>query len=264
MKELLQQIQNHWNITADSPWYRSLRTDERIMKLAANPETAFHPQVFSLITKYLSDIKGKKILLPSSGDNHAAFAFALLGAEVTSADISQRQLENAALIAEKLQLKILFVLDNTMELSNIPNDSFDLVYTSNGTHTWIPDLNSMYQNIGRVLKKNGYSIMYDIHPFHRPFSGEPWKQPQIIKRYSDVFPDCHWRVQDLMNSTVSAGLNIVEVAELQAVNASFWYSYDELIRQTDDNLQKLNQWELNPMAALPAWLTIVSQKQHPC
>lgn len=72
----------------------------------------------------------KKVLLPSSGDNHAAFAFALLGADVTSADISEKQLEHAKVIADKLKLKINYVCDDTMQLSNIPDNSFDLVYTS--------------------------------------------------------------------------------------------------------------------------------------
>ena len=177
MDERLKQIKEQWNITADSQWYSSLRTDEKINQLVEQPDKVFHPQVYTLLKKYLPDIKGKKILLPSSGDNHAAFAFALMGAEVTSADISERQLENAAVIAERLQLSIEFICDNTMELSNIKDDSYDLVYTSNGTHTWITDLNGMYQNICRVLKKGGYSIMYDIHPFTRPFSCEAWKAP---------------------------------------------------------------------------------------
>lgn len=260
MNEQLMQVKNKWNITADSQWYNSLRTDEKINELVEHPEKAFHPQVYSMLMKYLPDIKGQKVLLPSSGDNHAAFAFALMGADVTSADISERQLENAAVIAEKLKLNIEFVCDNTMELSNIKDDEYDLVYTSNGTHTWISDLNGMYQNISRVLKKSGYSIMYDIHPFNRPFTGEPWKHPQIIKSYNDVYPSCHWRVQDLINSNILAGLEIEEVAELQAVTASFWYTYDELVKQTSDDLINVNKWEFNPMAALPAWLTIVSQK----
>ena len=106
MNEHLKQVKEQWNITSDSEWYNSLRTDEKIKELAEHPETVFHPEVYSLIKKYLSDIEGKKILLPSSGDNHAAFAFALMGAQVTSADISERQLENAAVIAEKLNLTI--------------------------------------------------------------------------------------------------------------------------------------------------------------
>ena len=54
---------------------------------------------------------------------------------------------DAAAIAEKLNLQIQFVCENTMELAGIQDNQFDLVYTSNGTHTWIPDINSMYRNI---------------------------------------------------------------------------------------------------------------------
>ena len=73
-------------------------------------------------------------------------------------------------------------------------------------------------------------------------------------------PSCHWRVQDLVNANIYAGLTIKEMAELEAVNASFWYTYDELTRQSSESLHSINDWESNPMAALPAWITIVSQK----
>ena len=35
-------------------------------------------------------------------------------------------------------------------------------------------------------------------------------------------------MQDIINSNVSAGLNIIEMAEMSALDASFWYTYDEL------------------------------------
>lgn len=57
------EVKEHWNKISDSEWYQSLRTDDRLSELYNNPETAF--------------------------------AFALMGAKVTSADISERQLENA-------------------------------------------------------------------------------------------------------------------------------------------------------------------------
>lgn len=260
MEAWLKQVKDGWDITADSEWYQSLRTEKKIGELVKSPMSAFHPAVYELITKYIPDIKNKNILLPSSGDNHAAFAFALLGANVTSTDISERQLENAAAIAERLNLNINFICDNTMELSYIENDTYDLVYTSNGTHSWIPDLQVMYQNICRVLKSDGYSIMYDIHPINRPFTGEPWKEPKIRKAYKDTMPSCHWRIQDLVNATVSVGLSLREIAELEAVNASFWFTYEELMKQNSECLENINDWNSNPMAALPAWITIISQK----
>ena len=113
MEDWLKQVKDNWNKTADSDWYKSLRTDAKIEALLNAPAKAFHLTVYALINKYFPDLKGKKILLPSSGDNHAAFAFALLGADVTSADISERQLENAAIIADKWKLDIEFICDNT-------------------------------------------------------------------------------------------------------------------------------------------------------
>lgn len=260
MNDLLKQIKGDWDKTAGSEWYQSLRTDEKIQELVKNPETAFHPAVISLIRKYLPDLHDREVLLPSSGDNHAAFAFALMGAKVTSSDISERQLEYAQEIACKLHLNISFLCDDTMQLSRMKDNCFDLVYTSNGTHTWIADLKSMYKNIYRVLKPAGLSIMYDIHPFNRPFTGEPWKTPQIQKPYWETMPSCHWRVQDLVNAMAAAHLSIKEMEELQAVDASFWFSYDELVRQDPDKLKNINHWEANPMAALPAWISISAQK----
>ncbi len=102
--------------------------------------------------------------------------------------------------------------------------------------------------------------MYDIHPFNRPFTGEPWKAPQIRKPYWEIIPQCHWRVQDLVNAMAEAQLTIREMQELKAVNASFWFSYDELLKQNMDEIEKINDWEYNPMAALPAWISIVAQK----
>lgn len=260
MDEWLKQVKDSWNETADSAWYQSLRTDEKITALVKEPSNAFHPSVYQLINKYIPDLQGKKVLLPSSGDNHAAFAFALLGAEVTSADISEKQLQHAQDIANKLKLSICFVCNDTTQLANIEDNSFDLVYTSNGTHTWIADIVTMYKNIYRVLKPAGLSVMYDIHPFNRPFLGEPWQEPKIIKSYEETMPHCHWRVQDLVNAMIWAQLSIKEMAELQAVNASFWFSYDELLKQNTDEIKKINNWEYNPMAALPAWISIVAQK----
>ena len=83
--ETTARIKAWWNGTSDSEWYRSLRTDERIRRLEEQPESAFHPAVFELIRKYVPELKGRHILLPSSGDNHAAFALALLGALLLAA-----------------------------------------------------------------------------------------------------------------------------------------------------------------------------------
>ncbi len=254
------EIKEYWNRISDSEWYRSLRTEERLKGLRDDPRTAFYPGVLELMERYVSGFKGKKILLPSSGDNHAAFAFALMGAKVTSADISERQLENAAAISEKWRLDIDFIPDDTTHLSEFGDETFDLVYTSNGTLSWIGDIDEMYRNIGRVLKKGGHSALFDVHPFTRPFSMEAWKRPEIIKSYDDVFPDLHWRVQDVVNANAKAGLRILEMAEIPSKDASFWYTFEELKTVRDEDVVNVSDWKHNPMAAIPVWIALIAEK----
>lgn len=67
-------------------------------------------------------------------------------------------------------------------------------------------------------------------------------------------------MQDIINSNVSAGLNIIEMAEMSALDASFWYTYDELKSLKSEEHVTINDWKCNPMAAIPAWIGIVSQK----
>ena len=75
-----------------------------------------------------------------------------------------------------------------------------------------------------------------------------------------MFPDLHWRVQDIINSNIQAGLNIKEMAELPATDASFWYTYDELKTISQENIRNINDWKFNPMAAIPAWIAVIAQK----
>ena len=261
MEEREIEVKKYWNEVSDSEWYQSLRTEEKLDSIRKNPKAAFYPGLPELMERHIGGFKGKRILLPSSGDNHAAFAFAFMGAKVTSADISERQLENAKQISDNRGLDIEYICDNTMSLSQIADGIFDLVYTSNGTLTWINDLNGMYRNIARVLKKGGYSVMYDIHPFTRPFTMEAWKEPEVRKSYHDIFPDLHWRVQDIINAHAQAGLRVSEMAEFPATDASFWYTFEELKSKTEDETANINDWKCNPMAAIPAWIAVIAQKQ---
>ncbi|MBQ6274049.1 MAG: class I SAM-dependent methyltransferase [Oscillospiraceae bacterium] len=260
MEERELAIKQYWNQVSDSEWYQSLRTEERLDRLRREPRTAFYPGVLERMEHYIGTCRGKKILLPSSGDNHAAFAFALMGAEVSSADISERQLEHARTISDNWNLDIEFVCDNTCTLSKFRDETFDLVYTSNGTLTWIHDLREMYGNVERVLKKGGYSALFDVHPFTRPFTMEAWKTPEVRKSYQDVFPDLHWRVQDIVNANAQAGLRILEMAELPSADASFWYTFEELKAKSEEETASINDWKRNPMAALPTWIALIAQK----
>ncbi|HWQ58112.1 MAG TPA: class I SAM-dependent methyltransferase, partial [Clostridia bacterium] len=216
------------------------------------------------------DFQGKRVLVPSSGDNAAVFAFHLLGAKVTSADIAERQLDNAKKIADARGWDIDFVHDDSMKLEQIESGAYDLVYTSNGVHVWIDDLAAMYRNFHRVLKLDGRYVMFEVHPFNRPFTQDECDPYRIAsaKPYEETgphfdIPNYHWRVQDLFNAMVGAGFSIHKIVEFHSqidCHSCWWYQSPEQA-QADEN--RLSDWTRNPFAALPQWIEFSARKDAP-
>jgi SAM-dependent methyltransferase len=251
-------IRNAWNEWSDDYYFENV-TASVLDWLKANPLWAFPGPVREMLTDAFPSFKDLKVLVPSSGDNCAAFAFHLLGARVTSGDISERQLANAKRIAEKNGWEIEFICADSMTLNGLRDDAFDLVYTSNGVHVWIDDLPALYGSIRRVLKPGGRYVMFDVQPFNRPF-GDTTDDIQIIKPYEDTAVQCepenyHWRVMDFINTMLSQRLKIERVEEFHTEAGSLlslWW-YKTPAEAEADGYKKLD-WKRNPLAALPQWI----------
>lgn len=258
-------IKEHWNGISDKYYEGSEGILEKVIK---NPECAFPGPVLSFIKRYFAGLDKKRICVPSSGDNMAVFAFHLMGASVTSVDISEKQVMNARNIAEKRGWDIEFVCDDSMELSRIKSGEYDLVYTSNGVHVWISDLSLMYQNFNRILKDNGYYIFFETHPMIRPFddSGENVK---IVKHYGDIgphgeVPTYAWRMQDFANSLIFSGFTIEGMEEFHS-SAGDLLSYDYMYKTEEERLKdnyRLYDWKQNPWAALPQCFALCSKRRN--
>ena len=94
MLDVVEKNRRNWE--EYSKKYQAFNLSERILeRLKQNPQSAFDPLVWKMLQKYAPELKGKRVCVPSSGDNNAALAFALLVAKVTSCDISENQLAAA-------------------------------------------------------------------------------------------------------------------------------------------------------------------------
>lgn len=194
---------------------------ERLRALADAPQSAFDGAVWRQLTAAFPDFNGIKVCVPSSGDNIAVYAFALLGAEVVSCDFSENQLSAARKTAENLGIadRIRFVRSDTMRLDEIGDGAFDLVYTSNGVHVWLNDLGAMYGNIFRIMRRGGVYIMYDVHPFRRIYG----EDMNVVKPYDSTGPfedeynvNFHWRVCDIFNAIAASGIRVYHMEEIMS------------------------------------------------
>ncbi len=259
-----------WNHYANE--YAKLHhADKLINRIVSEPSKAFHPTVWNHIKQYVPSLAGKRICVPSSGDNHAVFAFALLGAQVTSCDISEYQLANAYKVAEKIGVESLieFVRADTMQMDAIRTAAYDFVYTSNGVHVWIDNLQAMYQNIYRILKPGGIYIMCDVYPYMWSFDDDA----NIVKPYDCTGPfesetniTFAWRIQDIVNAILEAGMQMMRFDELSAekdYDLPFWIrneEYEKGFRLGREEVDRMYDWKTNPLAALPNWMCIVARK----
>ncbi len=253
-----------WDAYSDE-YFAENASEEIVGRIIEDPSWAFPAPVWDMILSSYPNLRGKNVLVPSSGDNAAVFAFHLLGAAVTSADISERQLENARRIAAVHGWDIRFVCDDSMSLAKIEDGMYDLVYTSNGVHVWIPDLLSMYRSFHRVLNKDGQHIMYEVHPVIRPFGDDEVPLITVRKPYENIHftdnvPKFAWRIQDIFNAAFDAGFKITHMEEFHpGKNDNDLWFYKNQAHAEADNYMKFD-WKQNPWAVLPQWIGFSARK----
>lgn len=254
-----------WNAKAE--FWRQLRDRDQLWRQCPlQPELAFEGNAFELILHYLGDLAEKQACVIGSGDNYAAFALAGLGAQVTSVDISEKQLAVAQERAALLGLEINFVRADAAQIESIADNKFDLVFTSNGFYVWIADVPGVLGEISRILRRGGYYIFYDVHPFQRPWNRQNVTVLEMVKPYGAIGPtkddgltpdyEFHYTLADYLNAVANSGLTLRRLVESPPADSRFWQDFSYELGDASE----LMDWRSNPLAGLPAWLTVAAEK----
>lgn len=112
----------------------------------------------------LGDIKGKSILHLQCHFGQDSISLSRLGAKVTGIDLSDKAIENARRIAKETNSDVEFICCNLYDLEKHLDKQFDIVFTSYGTITWLPDLDKWGKLISRFLKPHGKFVFVEFHP----------------------------------------------------------------------------------------------------
>ncbi len=99
-------------------------------------------------------LKGARVLALGSGGGQQVPALAAAGAEVTVFDLSEEQLKQDRLTADKYGLKIRAIQGNMLDMSALETDYFDLIFHP-CSNCFAPDLKPVWNHCARVLKKGG-------------------------------------------------------------------------------------------------------------
>lgn len=112
----------------------------------------------------LGDVKGKSLLHLQCHFGQDTLSWARLGAVATGIDLSDKAIDEAKKLNDKLGLNAEFICSNVYDLKEHLDKKFDIVFTSYGTIGWLPDLNKWAEIISHFLKPGGTFFIAEFHP----------------------------------------------------------------------------------------------------
>jgi len=134
----------------------------------------------------VGDVRGKSLLHLQCHFGLDTLSWARRGARVTGVDFSEKAVAHARRLAREVGIEARFihaeVTDTAAVLSTLAGDRFDVVFTSHGTISWLPDLRPWARTIAGALKPGGMFFIADAHPFTWVFDDE-LAEPMLRFRY---------------------------------------------------------------------------------
>ena len=156
-------------------------------------------------------------------------------------DFSAKAVDLARELATEQQLDARFICSDLYDLPNHLDEEFDVVFTSYGVLTWLPDLGRWAEIVARYLKPGGRFFIIEFHPFaavfddtaertlrvHYPYFAQPqplrFEEPttytgdnQIKIKNQTSYEWCH-SFSDIVGSLLAAGLRIEDLREYDRI-----------------------------------------------
>ncbi len=228
--------------------------------------------LFPIEAAEIGDIAGRDALHLQCHIGIDTLCLARRGARATGLDFSAAALGHAEDFARRAGLPVRFVHGTVYDAPALVGEAaFDLVYTTWGTITWLPDIRRWADVISRVLRPGGRLYFADLHPMIatlEEIDGRltpifTWRTPasvpisfQTAQTYTgdpralDNAQTYEWNhpISDIVMALIDAGLVLTRMSEHEALP---WQMFPMMVAG-DDRL-----WRLPPgVPRLPLSLTL--------
>lgn len=114
--------------------------------------------------KLFGDVKGKSILHLQCHFGQDTISLSRMGAKTVGVDLSDASIKKAKELAKETNTSAEFICTDIYNLPNVLDQQFDIVFTSYGTISWLPDLDKWAKVIEHFLKPSGHFIFAEFHP----------------------------------------------------------------------------------------------------
>ena len=176
------------------------------------------------VLESVGDVEGKSLLHLQCHFGLDTLSWARRGARVTGVDFSEKAVAHARRLAREIHVGARFicadVTDTATVLEKLQGELFDVVFTSHGTISWLPDLRPWARTIAGALKEGGTFFIADSHPFTWMFDDEA-TEPGLAFRY-EYFSREPLRFEE-------KGSYAVPDSDFRGVSHSWQHSFEEIV-----------------------------------
>jgi len=121
----------------------------------------------------LGTIADRAVLCLAGVGGRQSVAFALLGARVTVADLSEAQLARDRAAAAHYGVHIAALQADMRDLTALPERSFDIVHQPYAIN-FVPDASAVFREVARVLRPGGRYYFHCANPFFSGIGTRDW------------------------------------------------------------------------------------------
>ena len=181
----------------------------------------------------VGEVKGRSLLHLQCHFGMDTLSWARLGAKVTGVDFSDEAIRLARSLADEMKLDARFVCSNIYDLPEALDEKFDIVFTSYGVLSWLPDLKRWAKIVSHFLKPGGAFYIVEFHPFVYMLDEETggsfqysyfYSPEPLVLEITDSYADrsavlsqteYSWihSMSDVINPLIEAGLRLEFVRE---------------------------------------------------
>jgi SAM-dependent methyltransferase len=207
MNKYIQANKRSW-ATLSKDHYETFRS-----RLLANQSTLSPTQI-----EDLGELEGKALIHLQCNTGADTVSLARLGATVTGVDLVPENVHFARKLAADCGIQdARFIESNVLEIMEIHDEQYDIVFTTEGVLCWLPDLYLWARNVRHLLREDGFFYLMDSHPFFMVWDEERLPELAVKYPYFQKTPD-----QDGWIGGYASQAK-------QAVNYSWMYTMGEIV-----------------------------------